>query len=100
MAAELSDATCRVPGVTMQWELDHCFLGSGTDDEEHPLVRACLNLAPSHKESLDCKRNILLKRYRCLYLIQKQIFKDDVEKCLDSPLTIGTTVKSGGVGSR
>ena len=98
LTAQAEQSKCRVPGVTAQWELDHCFLNSETDDEENPLVSACYNLAPKSKVNEDCVRNLKLKKYRCLHLIDKNKFKGTVEECLDSKSTIGFVVKNGGVG--
>ena len=96
-----AEPTCPIIGPLPQWELDHCFIRSGTDDEEHPLVKACLELAPridSNSVEEGCARKRALKRFRCLYLRENGHFAGTQEECLLSEATNGATVKNGGIG--
>ncbi len=91
---------CVLNDPVIQWELDHCFLRSGTDDAEHPLVKACMNLAPeskSYDEAQACSRKIALKQFRCLFLRQNPEFRLNQKDCMRSPDTNGKVVKNDGV---
>ena len=97
----LAEANCAVLGPLPQWELDHCFIRSGTDDEEHPLVKTCVELAPridSKSSEEVCTRKRALKTFRCLYLREYGHFVGTQEECLSSQATNGSTVKNGGIG--
>jgi len=99
---ELVDSSglpCRVPGLTIHWELDRCFLGSETDDEEHPLVQSCFDLAPHSGEPENCNRNLKLKRHICRYLINNNFFSGNLDECIDSDSTTGTIVRQGGISN-
>lgn len=96
-----SKEKCAIPGSLMHWEFDHCFLRSGTDDEEHPLVRSCVNLAPRYgsltpKE--ECKRKTALKEFRCFTLRNNPDFRMTQEECMKSTDTNGLVVRNGGIG--
>ena len=94
---------CRVSGMTLQWQLDHCFIGQQSDDEQYPTVRACMDLFPLWQDSENCEQNEKFKRYRCSYLkdsllMGDSVFSGSMDECLDSKDTVGSTVKKGGVG--
>lgn len=78
-AATPPPETCPYAGPTLQWELDHCFIRTGTDDEEHPLIKACLDLAPdlSHASAvINCSRKQKLKTFRCILLRKGESLKE------------------------
>lgn len=85
---------CVVPGNTMHWELDHCLLLTDTDDAHNRLVRACMDLVQRSPIPEDCKRNLKLKRYRCLELKQRGNFYGSLEDCIEATNTVGPTVRA------
>src|SRR5690554_6903047 len=88
-----SAGSCPIPGELAHWRADFCLAEAGTDDVV--AVSACLERELQIRFRSPCNGKYRYKGAMCKLAVEAGSYSGTARSCVEDPLFVGPTVRSG-----